>query len=209
MTNHHDVFSTLFKMAGLLFWLTGCSLNGPPESAAPTPTPTHLVPVTSEPAAPTSTPIQVTLIPPPLTPEAQQEPLAWNPREVVSGSVTLLADAALLEKPEAYLDLDTGEQRIAEGDIRFVVSGGSMIFYTLEPVNGGRAASMGPEAPGLDGCQEAVASLSEGNIPEIVAGYYVCAITNQGRLAQLWIDEVNPQGKNSLQISFITWEAVQ
>ncbi len=207
MTKYYDVFSTLLKIAGLLFLLIGCSLKSTPESAAPTLTPTHVTPVTLEAAAPTSTPMQITPVLPTLTPiEAQQEPLPLYFMEIVSGSITLFADAALLEKPEAYLDLDTGEQRITEGDIRFVVSGGSMIFYTLEPVNGGRAAAMGAEAPGLDGCQQAAASLSKGNIPEIVAGHYVCAITNQGRLAQLRIDEVNPQGKNSLQVSFITWE---
>jgi len=212
MAKHHNIFSTLFKITGLLVLLMGCSLKSTPESVALTVTPTRVPSVTPEPITPTPTSVQATRTPPVLTSppvEGESEPLTLYSVEIDRGSITLLADPALLENPEAYLDLDTGEQRIAEGDIRFTVSGGSMSFYTLEPVNGGRANFVGEEEPGVAGCQQVADSLSEGNIPEIAVGHYLCAETNQGRLAQLRIDKVNPQGKNSLQVSFITWETAK
>lgn len=191
----HYIFSTLLNIAGLLLLVMGCSLTNTPESTTPTSASIQVPSATPEPVPPTSTPVQPTP--------------SENTIEVIRGSITLFADPTMLEKSAAYLDLDTGEQHIAEGDIRFTVSGGSMSFYTLEPVNGGRANFVGEEEPGHAGCQQVADSLSKGNIPEIAVGHYLCAETNQGRLAQLRIDKVNPQGKNSLQVSFITWETVK
>jgi len=126
--------------------------------------------------------------------------------EIAGDRIVLFADPTLPDKPEAYLGLDTGEQSVTEGDIRFVISVGSMAFYILEPVNGGKANYVGTTEPGIEGCQQTADSLSKCNIPQIVAGTYICVVTNRERLAQLRIDEVNPQGRNSLRVSFITWD---
>ncbi len=134
---------------------------------------------------------------------------ATNTPACQSGTVTLSADYDYEppDTPDAYLDLDTGTVgNTIDSDIKFIVSGGSDMFNVLYPVNGALASSMGVDEPGFDRCKDSVDSLADWNIPEVFPDNYLCVLTNQGRLAQLQIDVVNPLGPGSLQVSFTIWE---
>jgi hypothetical protein len=134
------------------------------------------------------------------------------PSEYQSGSVVLSATFNAVEQgiadSTAYLDLDTGYAGdTTAGDVRFDFGGGSDVFYSLDPVNGALAERVGTIEPGFERCEAAVDTLID-SLSEAFAGEYLCVLTNQGHLAKVRVDALNPEELGSIQVSFTTWDMV-
>jgi hypothetical protein len=153
---------------------------------------------------------------PTMPPTSDSEPtferLSVAPSEYQSGSVILSATFNAIERgiedPTAYLDLDTGYTGdIIAADIRFDFGGGSDEFYSLDPVNGSLAKRVGTSEPEFELCETAIDTLADW-LSEAFVGEYLCVLTNQGRLARVRVDALNPEELGSIQISFTTWDGV-
>ena len=129
---------------------------------------------------------------------------------VQEGNIKLYFDLEMKDNPNASLDLETVTVlNSALGDIKFIVSrgGGGAYFYFLQPTNGAKANFVSKSAPELDGCLDMIPSLTIGNIPEIETGTYICAITTQGYLAQIQVQDMDISGisKGWIELAIITW----
>ncbi len=118
-----------------------------------------------------------------------------------------------IQSSTAYLDLDTGEiGNSVTSDIQFDFGGGSDVFYALIPINGAVNKRVGEVTPGYEGCQSLLNSFTEG-AAEALENEYMCVLTNQGRLAQVRVDEILPyeielRDIGRIQISFIVWHTM-
>jgi len=153
---------------------------------------------------------------PPAQPTSESAPASESdsaaPAEYWSGSVVLSATFNAVEQgiedPTAYLDLDTGRiGDIAAGDIRFDFGGGSDVFYSLDPVNGSLAEGVGTSEPEFELCEAAIDTLADW-LSEAFVGEYLCVLTNQGRLAKVRVDALNPEELGSIKVSFTTWQKI-
>ena len=129
---------------------------------------------------------------------------------VYQGKIKLHADVET-NNPDAFLNLKTGVISDASlGDIELVISrgGGGTYFYFLQPVNGTKANRIDTGKPGLKGCLDTASVLTNGNIPGIKIGDYICAVTNDGYLAQIIIQDIDMSkiANGWLEIAIITWK---
>ena len=120
--------------------------------------------------------------------------------------VELLFDSAEAQHPEASVDLDTAQiSNSSESDLTLVVSGGTMLFNTLQAINGSKAGIIGSGSVSQDKCLESADKLSDRNIPDFRLGSVLCVLTNQGQFVRARIDHIeNPhQGATKVTITVI------
>ena len=107
--------------------------------------------------------------------------------------------------PASFIDLDTASMNdFDESDIEFIADYGTGLYYTLLPVNGAVGRPMGEIEPDYDGCTKNKNSYTNGSIPEITIGSFICIFTNSHRFSQIKVISFE-EGK--VTISFITWES--
>lgn len=84
-------------------------------------------------------------------------------------------------------DLDSGEfDTTGRGDLRYSGDIGSMEFRTIDPENGAVITAVTGN-PDYQRCANAVSDLLEGSEPLIRVGTYLCARTNEGKIAKILI----------------------
>jgi len=115
------------------------------------------------------------------------------------------------------VDLNTGSRQIsdmdldqqsdinsAKADLRFTAEGGSMIFYTLDPVGEAVAVPYGKSTPSYNDCLGTVASMSSDNMPEVEQGMYFCVKTDRDILASVWVQSLDA-ASNRLSLGYQRW----
>jgi hypothetical protein len=97
----------------------------------------------------------------------------------------------------------------SQADICFGASIGSMVFYTLSPVNNASAKVIRETQPSYELCKSDLTTFTKGNIPEIEISSHICILTNQKHLAVLNIIGVQRVSATSakIHIEFKTWKA--
>jgi len=130
---------------------------------------------------------------------------------VYEGKITLYADVEAKDNPNAFLNLRTGPVSDSSlGNIEFVVSrgGGGAYFYFLQPINGSKANRIGGDKLEPKECLDAIPVLTEGNIPGIKIDDYICAVTDDGYLARMAIQDIDMSkiSKGWVEIAVTTWE---
>jgi hypothetical protein len=125
------------------------------------------------------------------------------------GTVILCAEPDQREVPEAMVDLDHGTWAAGErSDLEYSESLGSMVFDSLKPIH---RALLGPASktePELAGCLRSRSDLSKIPNGSLFVGASFCVLTNEGRMAQVKVDQLYPLGYGTLQISFVTWSNI-
>jgi hypothetical protein len=110
---------------------------------------------------------------------------------------------------DSQFDLDSlGNKSLSEiiGDIVFVRSGGSSIFYSLLPVNGAKAYYPGVDDIGYKYCAENIKLYSNGSIPEFLNGKPICVLTNEGNLAIInYVQESFLNTESEIQAKIEVW----
>jgi len=105
----------------------------------------------------------------------------------------------------ADIDLDPqSDVSSAVADLKFTVAGGSMVFYTLDPIGEAVAVPYGKSAPTYKDCLGAVESMSNDNMPEVVQGMYFCTKTDQDMLASVWVQSLDA-ASNRLLLGYQRW----
>ncbi len=103
------------------------------------------------------------------------------------------------------LDLDQQtDSNSGKADLRFTAEGGSMIFYTLDPIGQAIAAPFGKSSPNFEDCLGKLASMSAENMPEVEQGMYFCFKTDRDRLASVWVQSLDA-GTNRLSLGYELW----
>ena len=105
----------------------------------------------------------------------------------------------------SIVDLDRGALNVGvDADIWFRAATEGLRH--LLPMEGAKAAYMGGNQPGRDGCVTAELSAEEVLIKVPSPGFYVCVLTNEGRYSELQVfADADPK---KINIRYTTWEAV-
>ena len=200
--SHHviNLFLTVFVLVSLLSGLAVFSGNIIP------PTTVQLQP-TSTPA--TLFPLDILLT---LTPFVQPTPIITEWQSLISGQATLYTSLIQLDDERGLLDLDAGKIASAyEADFKFVMGRGTMIVFVVSPYNTARLEHAGDDEPGFTGCKDMLSKLRTTNDPRVYSGSYFCVLTNENRLAEVRLDNIDfyNQGYDAaLSITFITWDEI-
>ena len=130
------------------------------------------------------------------------------------GTANLFADNVDMQPiSDGYIDLDTGAVNTPLlGDLLFLASYGTDLFFGLMPVNGASGAwrnltGPGTPTPRLEDCARPV-EFTAADLP-IGLGDYVCVRTNGGRLSLVSVESVDVDTVTPLfrvGIHFVTWE---
>jgi hypothetical protein len=116
--------------------------------------------------------------------------------------VELLFDSAETQHPNASVDLDTVQvSDSSESDITLIVSGGTMLFNTLQPVHGAKASVIRSEPVSQGRCAQSGDARSDRNIPDFPPGTFLCVLTNQGRFVRVRIDQVENPHKGATRVT--------
>lgn len=105
----------------------------------------------------------------------------------LSGYFSLFANTKLTNQEYSFIDLDQGEYGFADsinGDIEFIVSGGTSIFSILLPVNGASAYETNKRNIDNKDCINTRTNLHSTSIPDYSSGD-LCILTNQNRIVIL------------------------
>ncbi|MEJ2608957.1 MAG: hypothetical protein P8179_02475 [Candidatus Thiodiazotropha sp.] len=125
-------------------------------------------------------------------------------KNVIHGMVTMQAAMPGQEEvASAYFDLDqqsTGKKSAA--DVSYIISGGSIMFYTLNPINGAVAILSGKTMPTYADCYRQQGTMSSDNLPDIKNGVNFCFRTNQNQLAMVQIHQADEM---SLVLAYTLW----
>ncbi len=127
------------------------------------------------------------------------------------GEITLIArrDQVL---PSSMVDLDMGEKELVNenGDIKFVISGGTSNFYLIKPVNGALGYYNANEIIEFETCKRALASFTSGSIPEFLGGKSFCILTNMGRMVSVKYEQeslqLKPDGETEVTVTVVVWK---
>lgn len=95
-----------------------------------------------------------------------------------------------------------------ESDIRYSGFISSSHTYSFQAANGAQLWPMGFTLPGYVACQEAFYGLPGASEVEVPPGSYLCFQTNQGRLSQVYIDELHPALNEVVLMDFVTWDGI-
>ena len=118
------------------------------------------------------------------------------------GRVTLVSSLDDQHADGSYVDLDNNSEVFAEADIEFAGSIGSSSFFTLVPLNGSSAKSMGAESIDINECNTAIHNFGTTNIPELFKGNQICVLTRIGNVS---VVEIVGGVQNGIILEFSTW----
>ena len=90
-----------------------------------------------------------------------------------------------------------------EDDFR-LEPGGSRLY--LQPRHGAQFAKGAASEAGLSGCMTAPYAKGRLRVDDLPMGHHICVRTNQGRYAELRIDEAIRRGADRVLLSYTTWE---
>ncbi len=125
-----------------------------------------------------------------------------QPTPPSQGSFSLVGNPIPHEMIYSCFDLDIGEYSdTGSADLCFTASAGSMVFYTLSPVNDARARVMGKTTTTLEDCYDRIETFSKGNIPELEISNTICFYTNLQRLAVLTIQQSRRLSPTEIEIT--------
>jgi hypothetical protein len=109
-------------------------------------------------------------------------------------------------------DLDTGQigtHGDLQSDVEYYFSYASLdnvVDYFLLDTSGAILyENTDNSQPTYSDCQQIVTHSKRGYLMDVYKGSDACFVTNEGRLAYIRIERINPYGKESIEISFITW----
>lgn len=125
-----------------------------------------------------------------------------TPTAQLEDRIELFFDSTETQHPNAFADLDAAQVLDSpEADITLIVSGGTMLFNTLQPVHGARASVVGSEPVNHGSCEQSNDARSDRNIPDFTLGSYLCVLTNQGHFVEVRIDQVENQRKGATRVT--------
>lgn len=114
-----------------------------------------------------------------------------------------------LEDPLVTFDLDYGRVGNNSGvDIKYSITKATIdntIQYTLYRINSARLYQTEEIQPSLEKCQLIISTEVETGVMS-ASGAIACLVTNEGRIAYIRVEQLNPYGWGSIAISFITWQ---
>ena len=202
--------TTKLTLVLLILVLGAVSCSGPattPTEAAP-PQPTA-VPTAAAPQQPTATPV----VEP--TTDSNAASNSDTPPIIAQGEATLKAHLNDFDRAYSYLDLETGTVGDVEnGDLKFMLSAGSMVFGFFVPVNDGVSADMGSVEPSPADCWALLGNLSESETSlhqtgiDLIPATYLCLLTNEGHMSiikTLSIEDTDEENVMQVTVSFTTW----
>jgi hypothetical protein len=106
-------------------------------------------------------------------------------------------------------DLDSEAQMIeTERDIVLMGYISATHSYSVGAMNGAQLWSIGSSMPDYQNCQEVVLTLPPAEEAQISPDSYLCLLTNQGRLSQVYINELHPSLNGLVLMDYITWESL-
>ncbi len=90
--------------------------------------------------------------------------------------------------------------RLAGSEVRHFV-------YELNEINGALSNMSEQDAPTIDYCRQLMSAdirfQYTSDIPDSVAG---CVLTSEKRLAMFRVERIDPDGADSIEVSFVTWK---
>jgi hypothetical protein len=172
-------------------------------------------PTTSSTILPSSTAVvkdlQETISPTPYLCEVEQEPF-FTELEVTKNGKNLSGKFSLcyLHTISAF-DLDKGllvDNGISSGDIQITMGHAEIDnqdFHYINEINGARVDQAEIKSPDLEYCKELLAKQDDGwFFIEGEVGFSGCVLTNEGRIAAIQVERINPYGWGSIELSFTT-----
>ncbi len=136
-----------------------------------------------------------------------------DPSEAVhqAGTIRLHANFQSLNEEDSLLNLDwPAIQDTTQSDIQFIISrgGGGRYFYYFMMIHGAKGRGAGFVEPGIEGCTAIQEDLAPVIIDDISVGNFICVLTNQNRMAQVRIEDINLDQviEGWIEISYQTWE---
>lgn len=80
-------------------------------------------------------------------------------------------------------------------------------LYYITEINNSRLDQSNTEFPDYDYCNQRISSQEDGWFFILgTAESAACILTNEGRLAMIHVEQINPYGWGSIEITFITWK---
>lgn len=143
-----------------------------------------------------------------------EEKLFFTESEVTINDNNLIGKFSLcyLHTISAF-DLDKGslvDNELSSGDIQITMGHAEIDnqdFHYISEINGARVDQAKIKSPNLDYCRELLAKQDDGwFFIEGEVGFSGCVMTNEGRIAAIQVERVNPHGWGSIELSFTTWD---